>query len=821
MEAEEKIKRAEREIKEKEKQLEEQERVRRENEEKERLRREKEKEEDKKRQDKEMEERLKRAEQELLERTRVQSENDMRQKQEEEKRKQEEERKRQEEALQLQREAEEQKRQVEEKLRIAEETIRKTQEQMQEKVKQAELEAKEKIKREEELAREEEAKAQAAHQNTIDAQRSFNHSLSVGLNEPPKRNTFTPQQRKELESELDMLEELLRDSKPPSRSASIKTPLSKSGSAGSSPHTSTDPYRKEYTNTLMVNEVNVNNSTNSPPLNSHYGSISNATQSPGSLSPVNSKENLGKSIQSSGSNPNFQAPPALLNNEGNNSPPIVKGGTLPLGGGAGFHKATLTLNPPKELEPSRPKQILSEDTFAPASTTNATTSPTVSNTTSNSNSSSNMASSSTFGSNNNFSPTSTHIKKPDNSDAASPSSSPSSSKGGLFKLFGKKNKKEKEPPKESSISSPFEVTHKLHVDVTLTGLPPQWEMMLKAVGINIDDAKKNVSELQNVIDFTNRMMSDENIVTPLPQEENISLEDLLSTDDPKKLYTDFKKIGEGGVAEVFKAVHKATKRVVAVKKMNSDHKALTLSSLINEITIMKNCRHENIVDFFDTYRVGGKQIWVVMEYMGNGSLTDVLEQFEHVQLTEQQIATVCLATLKGLNCIHRAHKIHRDIKSDNILINEQGIVKIADFGFAAQLTQKQQKRNTVVGTPYWMAPELIQGCDYDEKVDIWSLAIMAMEMAEAEPPYMDYLPLKALFMITTKGIPDLKKPGQWSAEFKDFIKVCLNKKPSERPSAYDLLQHPFLAKTAPYSELAEIATKARSLREEDEDMDDE
>ncbi|PRP83848.1 hypothetical protein PROFUN_08879 [Planoprotostelium fungivorum] len=701
-EAEEKIRKAQMEIEEKERQLREKERQRQEAEEKERINRERQQEED--RQQKEMEEKIRRAEEDIRSRAQAQAEAEEKARQEESRRKLEEENRRNEERSRKQREEEE---------RIQRER------ETEEKIIRAEREAEEKIKRAEEAMAEKRRQAELAAQAAASASNSSPPASEAPVvsnyNHPGTRTTFTPQQRKELENELDMLEELLRETKPPmSRSPSIKN--------------------------------NALNNAKSPIAKTTSSGASFLSSSTENAKPLIKDEHrtIGKSssmdVVIDGRN-NYDSPPAP------HSPTT---------------HATITSPPPSDVR-------------SPGLNNKSIMSP-----------------------------------KEEKKD-----------KGGFkfpnpFKKTGPK--KDEAPP---AISGPYEVTHKLHVDMSLTGLPPQWEQMLKASGIDIGEAAKNPDELQGVIQFSERMMNEGNLVTPLPQEDNITLEDLLSPEDPKKLYADFKKIGEGGVAEVYKAVHKATKRVVAVKKMNSDHKALTMSSLINEISIMKTCRHENIVDFFDTYRVGGKQIWVVMEFMGLGSLTDVLEQFENVQLTEPQIATVCLSTLRGLHCIHRAHKIHRDIKSDNILINETGVVKIADFGFAAQLTQKQQKRNTVVGTPYWMAPELIQGCDYDEKVDIWSLAIMAMEMAEAEPPYMDYLPLKALFMITTKGIPDLKQPEKWTKEFKDFIKICLNKKPAERPSAYDLLQHPFLTKTAPFSELAEVAIKARQLREADDNMEEE
>jgi protein-serine/threonine kinase len=163
------------------------------------------------------------------------------------------------------------------------------------------------------------------------------------------------------------------------------------------------------------------------------------------------------------------------------------------------------------------------------------------------------------------------------------------------------------------------------------------------------------------------------------------------------------------------------------------------------------------------------------------------------------------------------------------------VLSIADFGYAAQLTAQQQKRNTVVGTPYWMAPELIRGHDYGVKVDIWSLGIMVMEMAEGEPPYMEFPPLRALFLITTKGIPDPKEADKWSDEFKDFLKQCLVKDANMRPTGKTLLnvcdfasmfffllvilmfvcvsQHPFLKKACPTSGMVPAIKDARKAKD--------
>lgn len=135
--------------------------------------------------------------------------------------------------------------------------------------------------------------------------------------------------------------------------------------------------------------------------------------------------------------------------------------------------------------------------------------------------------------------------------------------------------------------------------------------------------------------------------------------------------------------------------------------------------------------------------------------------------------------------LHKFGRIHRDIKSDNLLISKDGDIKLADFGFAAQLKLADGIRNTVVGTPYWMAPELIRGFDYDYKVDIWSSGIVIMEMCDGKPPYMDFAPLRALFLITTKGIPKLT--GNWSQELLLFLDLCLQVKSEQRADTETLL----------------------------------
>jgi len=160
--------------------------------------------------------------------------------------------------------------------------------------------------------------------------------------------------------------------------------------------------------------------------------------------------------------------------------------------------------------------------------------------------------------------------------------------------------------------------------------------------------------------------------------------------------------------------------------------------------------------------------------------------------TEPQIAYVISETLKALSYIHGMHRIHRDIKSDNILIGSNAEIKLADFGYAVQLSDEDEKRTTICGSPYWMAPEVIQGDQYGKQVDIWSLGIMVMECCDLQPPYILETPQKALFLITTQDPPPIRNGEKWSKEIKHFINLCLQKDAEKRPAALDLLQHPFL-----------------------------
>ncbi|KAL0079875.1 kinase-like domain-containing protein, partial [Phycomyces blakesleeanus] len=282
------------------------------------------------------------------------------------------------------------------------------------------------------------------------------------------------------------------------------------------------------------------------------------------------------------------------------------------------------------------------------------------------------------------------------------------------------------------------------------------------------------------------------------------LREICENTDPAKLYTDMVKIGQGASGGVYTSYRTGTQTLVAIKQMNLE-KQPKKELIINEIKVMKQSTHPNIVNFIDSYLWKG-DLWVVMEYMEGGSLTDVVTCS---MVTEGQIAAVCREVLEGLKHLHANGVIHRDIKSDNILLSLQGDIKLTDFGFCAQLGDDQTKRTTMVGTPYWMAPEVVTRKEYGAKVDIWSLGIMAIEMVEGEPPYLNENPLRALYLIATNGTPQLQDPDSLSPIFQNFLSYCLEVDPDQRPSAAKMLRHPFLAKAEPLRSFAPLIRAAR------------
>ncbi|XP_011501644.1 PREDICTED: serine/threonine-protein kinase PAK mbt [Ceratosolen solmsi marchali] len=266
-----------------------------------------------------------------------------------------------------------------------------------------------------------------------------------------------------------------------------------------------------------------------------------------------------------------------------------------------------------------------------------------------------------------------------------------------------------------------------------------------------------------------------------------ALQMVVSNGDPRENLENFLKIGEGSTGTVCIATDKNTSRQVAVKKMDL-RKQQRRELLFNEVVIMRDYHHPNIVEMYDSFLVND-ELWVVMEYLEGGALTDIVT---HSRMDESQIATVCLQCLKPLQYLHSQGVIHRDIKSDSILLTADGRVKLSDFGFCAQVSQELPKRKSLVGTPYWMSPEVISRLPYGPEVDIWSLGIMIIEMVDGEPPFFNEPPLQAMRRIRDMPPPKLKNSHKVSPRLQKFLEKMLVRDPAHRATAAQLLEDPFL-----------------------------
>ena len=251
-----------------------------------------------------------------------------------------------------------------------------------------------------------------------------------------------------------------------------------------------------------------------------------------------------------------------------------------------------------------------------------------------------------------------------------------------------------------------------------------------------------------------------------------------------------RKLGQGASGTVYSALDRKTGGSVAIKRLIISQQP-RLDLVASELELMQELKGmPNVVRFNDAFFYNSEQeLWIVMELVEGGALTGVIED---AIFTESQIARVCHDVVAALAKMHERNIIHRDIKSDNVLIGSDGVVKLTDFGFAAVTEGRMGKRSTMVGTPYWMAPEVVKKQPYTSAVDIWSLGIMTLEMIDGEPPYMDQDPIKALYLIATIGSPEIKNPQELSPQLRDFLEVCLKLKGEERPAAVELLEHEFL-----------------------------
>lgn len=269
------------------------------------------------------------------------------------------------------------------------------------------------------------------------------------------------------------------------------------------------------------------------------------------------------------------------------------------------------------------------------------------------------------------------------------------------------------------------------------------------------------------------------------------LKDEETKSDPQDHFTLLEKLGEGSYGSVYKGIHKDSNADIAVKLIPVQGE---WEDLKKEIQILRTCKSDYIVQYYGSYMAANSDdMWIVMEYCSAGSIADLMECTRRT-LTEEQIQHIVACVLLGLEYLHGNKNIHRDIKSGNILLTGSGQAKLADFGVSAQLNTTISKRQTIIGTPFWMAPEVIQESHYDGKADIWSLGITIIEMAEGNPPLSDKNPMRALFSIPINPPPTFSNKSEWHVLTNDFLSQCLRKDLKQRPSAKILQGHPFVSR---------------------------
>ncbi|XP_019618163.1 PREDICTED: serine/threonine-protein kinase TAO1-like isoform X2 [Branchiostoma belcheri] len=288
---------------------------------------------------------------------------------------------------------------------------------------------------------------------------------------------------------------------------------------------------------------------------------------------------------------------------------------------------------------------------------------------------------------------------------------------------------------------------------------------------------------------------------------------LFAQDDPETIFTDLREIGHGSFGAVYYARNTRTCEVVAIKKMSYSGKQQEekWQDIIKEVKFLRELRHTNTIEYKGCY-LREHTAWLVMEYC-LGSASDIIEVHKK-PLQEVEIAAICHDGMQGLTYLHNNNKIHRDVKAGNILLTEDGTVKLADFGSASIVSPA----NSFVGTPYWMAPEVILAMDegqYDGKVDVWSLGITCIELAERKPPLFNMNAMSALYHIAQNDAPSLSSI-EWSEEFRNFVDACLQKNPVDRPTAQELLGHIFITRERPRNVIIDLINRTKdAVRELD------
>lgn len=270
-----------------------------------------------------------------------------------------------------------------------------------------------------------------------------------------------------------------------------------------------------------------------------------------------------------------------------------------------------------------------------------------------------------------------------------------------------------------------------------------------------------------------------------------------------------KCIGRGNFGDVYKAAEIKTGGPVAIKVVNLDEAPDDMFFLVREIQFLSTLRSPYVVEYLEAF-AENVNMWIVMGYCGGGSVADVLRTSK--KFLESVTAYVIRLVLLGLEYLHGQKTVHRDIKLANILVTTDGAIKLGDFGVSGCISYTNRKKNTFVGTPYWMAPEVIvhNKHGYNEKADIWSTGITTIELIKGSPPLAEYDPMKIIFQIPQLE-PPLLKGDKYSEELKSFLERCLVKDPRQRSSSVHLLQHPFVALAAGPEEFRKLLRRRRSI----------